>query len=495
MNYVSTRDARLTNESVSAACAIKRGLAINGGLYMPHRIPRLEEGELASFLPLSYEALAARVIGKYLTGFTEEELLSYAKAAYSPARFPDGAVVLSPEIEGQTFIELWHGPTCAFKDMALQLMPRLLAASLKKTAEHRTAVILVATSGDTGKAALEGFSDVEGVKIQVFYPKGGVSRVQELQMVTQEGGNVKVSAVEGNFDTAQTELKRIFIDREFAKTVKESDAILTSANSINFGRLVPQIVYYADSYLELVRRGRISLGSPVDVCVPTGNFGNILAAYMAKRMGVPFRRFICASNQNNVLTDFIRTGHYTKKRDFHLTISPSMDILVSSNLERLLYLIAGDEKVRLWMRALRETGEYTVDPETLQALQKEFVGYYCTEADTKATIKRYFDSFDYLMDTHTAVAAHCADQYRRERGGDLPILTASTASPFKFAAAVYEALTGEHTDDALLALDLLASRTGRAIPAPLAACTKKPVRFSETVTPEGMRPSIADFIR
>ncbi|MBQ7172358.1 MAG: threonine synthase [Clostridia bacterium] len=495
MNYISTRDARLTNESVSAACAIKRGLAINGGLYMPRRIPQLEEGELASFLPLSYEALAAKVIAKYLTDFTEEELLSYAGLAYSPDRFPEGAIALSPEIGGQFFIELWHGPTCAFKDMALQLMPRLLAASLKKTAEHRTAVILVATSGDTGKAALEGFSGVDGVKIQVFYPKGGVSRVQELQMVTQEGGNVKVSAVEGNFDTAQTELKRIFIDKEFAKTVRESEAILTSANSINFGRLVPQVVYYVYSYLELVRCGRVSLGSPVDVCVPTGNFGNILAAYMAKRMGVPFRRFICASNQNNVLTDFIRTGHYTKKRDFHLTISPSMDILVSSNLERLLYLIAGDEKVRLWMRALRETGEYTVDPETLAALQSEFSGYFCGETETKETIRRTFDSFGYLIDTHTAVAANCAEQYRRETGGDLPILTASTASPFKFAAAVYEALTGEHTDDALKALDLLAARAGRPIPAPLAACTKKPVRFTETVTTDGMRPSIAEFIR
>ena len=494
MNYVSTRDSKLTNESVSSACAIKRGLAQNGGLYMPGSIPVLTPEELLKMRTMTYAECAAKVLSLFLSDYTYEELLEDARTAYSENRFPEGPLALHGTGDGKWFLELWHGPTCAFKDMALQLMPRLLARALKKTAEDREAVILVATSGDTGKAALEGYRDIPGIKIQVFYPAGGVSRVQEAQMVTQKGDNVSVTAVHGNFDDAQTEVKRIFLDKVFTKEMSEAGYFLTSANSINFGRLVPQIVYYIFAYFRLCDEGETVFGDPIDICVPTGNFGNILAAYMAKRMGLPFRRFLCASNENNVLTDFIQTGHYNKNRDFRLTISPSMDILVSSNLERLLYLLAGDEKVRLWMRDLREKGEYTVDFETLERLQKEFTGLYATEDQCRAAIKHNFDESGYLIDTHTAVAAACVEEYRKTTGGDLPILIASTASPFKFAQGVYHALTGETATDAVAALTMLSDYTGAPIPAPLAEAIRGEVRFTGKCEPNEMREAIRAFL-
>ena len=495
MNFVSTRDARLTNESVSPACAIKRGIAINGGLYMPGHIPTLSYDDLKAMRTMTYPECAARIISMYLSDYTYEELLEDAKNAYSAERFPEGAIGMRDIDNGKFFLELWHGPTCAFKDMALQIMPRLLSRALKKTAEDREAVILVATSGDTGKAALEGYCDVDGINIEVFYPAGGVSKVQEMQMVTQKGKNVNVAAVNGNFDDAQGEVKRIFIDKAFVKEMNEKGYFLTSANSINFGRLVPQIVYYVFAYLRLIDEQGAEIGKEVDICVPTGNFGNILAAYMAKRMGLPFRKFICASNENNILTDFINTGVYDKKRDFKLTISPSMDILVSSNLERLLYLIAGDEKVRLWMRDLRsERGAYTVDAETLAAIKNEFCGYFCTEENTKATIKKYFDKHGYLIDTHTAVAAYCADKFREENGDGTPMIIASTASPFKFAQGVYGALTGNVPEDAVKALDMLAEISGQSIPAPLATAVNSDIRFSERINVSDMRDSVRNFL-
>ncbi len=495
MNFVSTRNAKLTNESVSPACAIKRGIAVNGGLYMPGHIPTLTKEDLEEMRKMTYPQCAAKIISMYLSDYTYDELLEDAENAYNAERFPDGAIGMREVSDGRFFLELWHGPTCAFKDMALQIMPRLLSRALKKTAEDREAVILVATSGDTGKAALEGYCDIPGINIEVFYPAGGVSRVQELQMVTQRGANVNVAAVNGNFDDAQGEVKRIFIDKAFVKEMNEKGYFLTSANSINFGRLVPQIVYYVFSYLRMLDEYDAEIGKEVDICVPTGNFGNILAAYMAKRMGLPFRRFICASNENNILTDFINTGVYDKHREFKLTISPSMDILVSSNLERLLYLIAGDDKVCQWMRDLRSAeGKYTVDAETLEAIKAEFSGYFCSEEDTKATIKRYFEDYGYLIDTHTAVAAYCADKYLAEKNDEVPVIIASTASPFKFAQGVYGALTGETPEDAVKALDMLSELSGIEIPAPLQAAVNSEVRFSEKIDISDMRDSVRNFL-
>ncbi len=492
MNYISTRNALRTNESVSSACAIKRGLAGNGGLYMPTKIPQFKEGFLSSLLSRSYTERAAEILSLYLTDYTKDELLEDATAAYSKEKFPEGATKMA-NVNGNAFLELWHGPTCAFKDMALQLMPRLLSRALKKTGEDKKALILVATSGDTGKAALEGYRDVDNIKIQVFYPDGGVSQVQKQQMVTQEGSNVEVTAVYGNFDDAQTAVKRIFLDKTLIKEIGKAGYIFSSANSINFGRLVPQIVYYVSAYLDLVNEGRIALGDEIDICVPTGNFGNILAAYMAKKMGLPVNKFICASNKNNVLTDFINTGVYNKKRDFNLTISPSMDILVSSNLERLLYLIAGDIKTRNWMRDLRsDSGAYTVDYDTLRRIQEEFVGIYATEDDTKATINRYYKDCGYLIDPHTAVGAYACDKYREQNGSLRPVIVASTASPYKFASSCLDAL-GYKDIDGFDALYKLAEVTNTVIPAPLAEIKDKEVRFTNACTPSDMPSSVLSF--
>ena len=494
MNFISTRNASKTFESVSAACAIQRGLSSNGGLFMPSRIPALEAGEIDKIAAMSYPERAAYILAKYLSDYTYEELLADAEAAYAEERFPGGAAPVVKVKEGVYSLELWHGPTCAFKDMALQIMPRLLSRALKKTAEHNTALILVATSGDTGKAALEGYKDVDGIKIIVFYPKNGVSRVQELQMVTQDGNNVMVCPIDGNFDDAQTGVKRMFVNNAFGKSIREDGCILSSANSINFGRLAPQIVYYVSAYCDLVAQGAIKSGDEIDITVPTGNFGNILAAYMAKLMGMPFRRFVCASNQNNILTDFIRTGKYDKGREFMLSISPSMDILISSNLERLLYLLAGDEKTRLWMRALREDGVYEIDAETLAKLQAEFSGYFCSEDDTKATIKRVFDEEKYLMDTHTAVGYNCAEQYMAECDSKVPMLIASTASPYKFASDVYASLTGNKPED-LEALSLLSQISGTEIPAPLAGIGERTVRFDGVCAVADMPEAVSAFAK
>ncbi len=494
MNYISTRNAKTTFESVSAACAIKCGLSSNGGLYMPSKIPALAEGEIEQIAKMSYPERAAHILSKYLTDYTYNELLEDAQAAYSDARFPGGAAPVVKVKDNIYSLELWHGPTCAFKDMALQIMPRLLSRALKKTAEHNTALILVATSGDTGKAALEGYRDVDGIKIIVFYPKNGVSRVQELQMVTQEGSNVCVCPIDGNFDDAQTGVKRMFVNKTFAKAIGEAGCILSSANSINFGRLAPQIVYYISAYCDLVAQGVIKVGDPIDITVPTGNFGNILAAYMAKQMGMPFRRFVCASNQNNILTDFIKTGVYDKSREFMLSISPSMDILISSNLERLLYLLAGDENTRVWMRALREEGKYEIDADTLAKLQAEFSGFYCSEDDTRATIKRVFEGEGYLMDTHTAVGFNCAEQYLECTEDKIPMLLASTASPYKFASDVYASLTEQKPED-LASLEMLSALTKTDIPAPLAGIGERTVRFDGVSAVSEMSERVSEFAK
>ena len=491
MKYRSTRSQ--SAEEITAAEAIKNGLAPDGGLYMPVTIPQITLEELEDLMEIPYAERAAYVFSKFLTDYSVNELLTDAKEAYSEKRFPGGAAPICNIDDNVTSLELWHGPTSAFKDMALQIMPRLLSRALVKTGEKRTALILVATSGDTGKAALEGYRDVKGTKIQVFYPVDGVSRVQKLQMQTQEGNNVQVCAIYGNFDDAQTGVKQIFGSRETAEELEKKNTFLSSANSINWGRLAPQIVYYVSAYCDMAATGRISLGDTVDVCVPTGNFGNIFAAYLAKRMGVPFGRLSCASNKNHVLTDFLETGTYDRNRPFFTTGSPSMDILISSNLERLLYLVAGPEKTAAYMKELAGTGKYTIAAEELAEIRATFVGYYAEEEDCAAAIRHAWAEHAYLCDTHTAVGYHAALSYLKETGSTRKILLASTASPYKFAAAVLAALGGEKPENDLAALALLHEKTGTEIPAPLCGLAEKKVRFTQTLRPLDMPRAVIDF--
>lgn len=476
MYYISTRGG---SEKKTSARVIKQGLAEDGGLFVPERIPTVSKDFIKKLAEEDYAHRAADVLSLYLTDYTYDELLSAATDAYKEESFGKYAAPVKSLDKTHKVLELWHGPTCAFKDMALQIMPRLLSTALKKTGEKRTALILVATSGDTGKAALEGYKDVDGVKIMVFYPEDGVSDIQKLQMASQEGENVNVCAIKGNFDDAQTGVKQIFSDTNIAKELDEKGYFLSSANSINWGRLAPQIVYYFSAYCDLMNAGDITLGDEIDVCVPTGNFGNIFAAYLAKRMGLPVRRFICASNVNNVLTDFINTGIYDRNRQFHTTISPSMDILISSNLERLLWLIQGEEKTAEFMKLLKETGKYEVSAEVREKIASEFIGCFASEDETKQTIAETFEKHSYLIDTHTAVALFAA----KKNATDIPVVTASTASPYKFAADVLSALTGnrDNGNDFFRILRELNAKTGAAVPRPLAALENKTRRFTTSV--------------
>ena len=494
MNYISTRDANETKKALSSAAAIKQGLADDGGLFMPDAIPTITLKDITALADLPYEERAAKILGMFLTDYTEEELLADCRAAYAEDRFPGGAAPIV-SLDGNIHsLELWHGPTSAFKDMALQIMPRLLSRALGKTGEKRTAQILVATSGDTGKAALEGYRDVDQIKILVFYPEDGVSRVQKLQMATQQGENVGVCAIYGNFDDAQTGVKKIFSNTDFAKEMNEQGYFFSSANSINWGRLAPQIVYYISAYCDLVKDGKIALGDTVNVCVPTGNFGNIFAAYIAAKMGLPVGRFICASNSNNILTDFLKTGTYDRNREFYKTMSPSMDILISSNLERLLFTIAGPEKTAAYMKALNTDGVYTVDEEVKAELARSFVGYYCSEENTAAIIRDTFEKQNYLCDTHTAVGLYCAEEYKKDTGDDRAIILASTANPYKFAASVLTALGGVPTDD-VSALSELEAKSGVAAPEQLTRVLTLPVRFKETVKAEEMSDAVRRFCK
>ena len=491
MNYKSTRS---TNENyVSAAMAIKNGLADDGGLYMPTEIPKLSENDIKLLKNMDYAERAAFIMSKFLSEYSYDELLSDCKRAYSEERFPGGAAPIK-NIDGKVYsLELWHGPTCAFKDMALQIMPRLLSRALEKTDEKRTALILVATSGDTGKAALEGYKDVDRIKIKVFYPVDGVSRVQKLQMATQEGSNVDVCAIEGNFDDAQNGVKAIFGDTEFSDELNEKGTFLSSANSINWGRLVPQVVYYVSAYCDMIKNGELSSGEKIDICVPTGNFGNIFAAYIAKLMNIPINKFICASNKNNILTDFLKTGTYDRNRSFYTTISPSMDILISSNLERLLYLVCGSEKTALYMKQLKENGKYTLAEDDFAKIKENFCGYYCDEENTKHTIKQTFENHEYLIDTHTAVGYSCALQYLDEVKSETKIILASTASPFKFASDVYEAISGKKPCNELSALEELSAISNESIPLPLYKIGEKKVRFSAVCKPSDMKKTVLEF--
>ena len=486
MMYQSTRDA--SHKKYTAAEVIKMGLAPDGGLFIPESIPALTAEEIAALCKESYPVRAARILGKFLTDYTYEELLSDCEAAYAESSFPGGAAPLVHVHDSIYSLELWHGPTAAFKDMALQIMPRLLSRAIVKTGETRDALILVATSGDTGKAALEGYKDIDRIKIMVFYPVDGVSRVQKLQMATQTGGNVNVCAIRGNFDDAQTGVKKIFGDAEMAEKLAAKGYVLSSANSINWGRLAPQIVYYVSAYCDLLNQGALTMGETMDVCVPTGNFGNIFAGYIAKLMGLPVRHFVCASNKNNILTDFLRTGTYDRNRDFHLTMSPSMDILISSNLERLLCFTAGEERTAAYMESLKKDGAYTVDADVIAAINENFSGYFADEGATAATIKAYFEGYNYLADTHTAVALASAEQYiaTLDAADIRPMVVDSTASPYKFAADVYESLGKTQPADPLAALDELSSATNTEIPYPLRGLGEREVRFTRVIDADEM---------
>ncbi len=481
MNYYSTRDTERKQAKTSAE-VIKQGIADDGGLFMPESIPSISLDYIKELCSKPYTERAAEILSLYLTDYTKEELLSAAAASYSDEKFPGGAAPVSALGDTLRVLELWHGPTCAFKDMALQIMPRLLSMALGKTGEKRQAVILVATSGDTGKAALEGYCDVDNIKICVFYPNDGVSDMQKLQMASQKGENVYVCAINGNFDDAQTGVKKIFSDKEIAGELDSKGYFLSSANSINWGRLAPQIVYYISAYCDLCENGDINLGDEIDVAVPTGNFGNIFAAYLAKRMGLPIRKLICASNKNNILTDFLESGTYDRNREFYTTMSPSMDILISSNLERLLYCEAGAEKVKEYMSALSECGKYTVEPEIFAEIKKNFSGFFSDEEKTAKTIKTIFDTYSYIVDPHTAVGIGAAfDAYE---GDGVKVVTASTASPYKFPYDVIKSLGEPASENAFECLDKLSSLTGTEIPAPLANLRSASVRFTETVGKE-----------
>ena len=492
MFYKSTRSSDAA--ALSSAQIIKQGLAEDGGLFVPETIPALTFEEISELCKESYPVRAAKILAKFLTDYTYEELLSDCKEAYSTDSFVGGAAPLVTLHDNLEILELWHGPTAAFKDMALQIMPRLLSKALKKTGEERTALILVATSGDTGKAALEGYRDIDGVKIMVFYPVDGVSRVQKLQMATQKGENVNVCAIKGNFDDAQTGVKVIFGDAEMAKKLNENGYFFSSANSINWGRLAPQIVYYVSAYCDLINAEKCKMGDSFNVCVPTGNFGNIFAAYLAKLMGLPIDKLVCASNANNILTDFLRTGTYDRNRDFYLTMSPSMDILISSNLERLLYFTAGSERTAAYMEELKTKGAYTVAPDVKNAIDESFKGYFADEAETARVINEVYTNYNYLSDTHTAVAISAAVQYTKESGDLRPMVIDSTASPYKFANNVYKAVTDKTPTDDLAALDELSTATNTEIPYPLAGLATREVRFEGVVGREEMANAVLEYL-
>ena len=495
MEYLSTRDKTVR---LSGAEAVKMGLARDGGLLTPVQIPRIDRVFLESLIPEPYPVRAAKVMALYLTDYPEAELLSFAENAYGPDKFDTPAAAPLRKVNANTFcLELWHGPTAAFKDMALQMLPHLLSAALRKTGEEKTVCILVATSGDTGKAAMEGFADVPQTRIMVFYPRDGVSEIQKLQMVTQEGDNVGVCAVAGNFDDAQAGVKRIFSDSHIRKTLSDRGFFLSSANSINWGRILPQIVYYISAYCDLLRDGEISMGERVHFCVPTGNFGDILAAWYTGQMGLPVGKLICASNRNDVLTDFLRTGIYNRNRPFHTTMSPSMDILVSSNLERLLFALSGgdDREVRRYMKMLAKDGRYEVSASIKTGLNRQFWGGFCDEAGTSAAIGRYYREYGYLIDTHTAVAAAVLDQYRSATGDSAPAVFASTASPYKFCDHVLEAIGEKPENSGTALLEQLHRVTGVAVPRRLAALKDKTPRFTLTAEKAGMDGVVLSFLQ
>lgn len=488
MYYKSTRDSSV---NVTSAQAIAQGISKDGGLFVPSEIPEITFDDIKTMGEMSYPDRAAFVFSKFLTDFSDSEIRYCVDNAYSDKNFDTKNICeLAHLFDGTYMLELWHGPTCAFKDMALQILPYLITTSSKKINLDKKVVILVATSGDTGKAALEGFKNVEGTQIMVFYPVDGVSAMQKKQMTTQEGENVSVCAISGNFDDAQNGVKAIFTDKEVENKLSENGLMFSSANSINWGRLAPQIIYYVSSYAQLVFDKEIELGEKINIVVPTGNFGNILAAYYAKKMGIPVNKLICASNSNNVLTDFLNTGVYDRNRKFYTTISPSMDILISSNLERLLYHICGedDSQIREWFTALSENGRYEVSDAVKNILKEEFCAGYCDDMQTKACIKEQYDKYSYTCDTHTAVAVKVYEDYKVKTGDETKTVIASTASPYKFSNSVLEAL-GEFDSemDEFELVDKLFETSKLEIPASLAELKDKEIRFKDTIDKTDMK--------
>ena len=435
--YHSTRNSE---ETATASEAILKGLTSDGGLFVPDSIPKLNVS-LEDLTKMSYQEIAYAVMKEFLTDFTEEELKTCINNAYD-SKFDTEEIAVTKKVDGAYYLELFHGATIAFKDMALSILPHLLVTSARKNNVKNEIVILTATSGDTGKAALAGFADVPGTKIIVFYPKSGVSPIQEKQMVTQKGDNTYVIGIKGNFDDAQTGVKKMFSNKELAKVMNDNGFQFSSANSINIGRLVPQVVYYVKAYADLLKQGALKAGEPMNVVVPTGNFGNILASYYAKQMGIPIGKFVCASNKNKVLFDFFETGRYDRNREFYVTTSPSMDILISSNLERMIYRIAGNDAKQCakFMAALTKDGEYVIT-DAMKAELSEFFGAFGSEEETAVKIKEVYDREGYVMDTHTAVAAVAYDKYKAATGDDkTPTVIASTASPYKFTRSVMDAI-------------------------------------------------------
>lgn len=487
--YGSTRGGET---GVTASRAVLKGLADDGGLYVPDRIPKLDV-TLDELAGMTYQETAYAVMKQFLTDYTEEELKYCISHAYD-SKFDTEEIAPLTKADGMYFLELFHGKTIAFKDMALSILPYLMTTAAKKNHVKNEIVILTATSGDTGKAAMAGFADVPGTRIIVFYPKNGVSRVQELQMLTQKGANTSVVGIEGNFDDAQTGVKKIFGDREFAKELDAMGFQLSSANSINIGRLVPQVVYYVYAYAKLLAKGEIKKDEKVNVVVPTGNFGNILAAYFAKQMGVPFAKLICASNDNKVLYDFFQTGTYDKNREFILTTSPSMDILVSSNLERLLYLSCGRDaaKTREMMEQLSTNGKYEITPD-MKEFMRDFAAGYADMEENAKEIKKIFDDTGYLIDTHTGVAAAVYEQYKEKTGDTTKTIIASTASPYKFSESVMEAVLGKKEDaDEFVLIDEMERISGVRIPRAIEEIRNAKILHNRQCKPEEMEETVKE---
>ena len=471
--YKSTRNSNL---KVTASEAILKGLAPDGGLFVPSELPKLDV-TMSDLKGKTYQEIAYLVMKQFLTDFTEEELKTCINNAYD-SKFDTEEIAVTKKVDGAYYLELFHGATIAFKDMALSILPHLLVTSARKNNVKNEIVILTATSGDTGKAALAGFADVPGTKIIVFYPKSGVSPIQEKQMVTQKGDNTYVIGIKGNFDDAQTGVKKMFSNKELAKVMNDNGFQFSSANSINIGRLVPQVVYYVKAYADLLKQGALKAGEPMNVVVPTGNFGNILASYYAKQMGIPIGKFVCASNKNKVLFDFFETGKYDRNREFYVTTSPSMDILISSNLERMIYRIAGNDAKQCakFMAALTKDGEYVIT-DAMKAELSEFFGAFGSEEETAVKIKEVYDKEGYVMDTHTAVAAVAYDKYKAATGDDkTPTVIASTASPYKFTRSVMDAIDPAYdAEDDFELVDELNKVSKTAIPKAIEEIRTAPV--------------------
>jgi threonine synthase len=491
MKYRSTRGER---QELTSADAVIRGLASDRGLYVPEEIPALPFA-IKDMLEQPYTAFAEKVIGAFFDDYTQEEIHSCVQNAYTNT-FEAKEIVPVVHAGDAWFLELYHGRTAAFKDMALSILPYLLTTAVKKQHDDHKICILTATSGDTGKAAMAGFADVPGTEIIVFYPNNGVSQVQEQQMRTQEGKNVHVFSIEGNFDDAQTGVKTIFQDPDFAAELDTKGIRLSSANSINIGRLVPQIAYYVYGYAQLVKQGAVKDGDPVNITVPTGNFGNILAAYYAKQMGIPVKKLICASNQNRVLTDFLTTGVYNANRDFYQTNSPSMDILVSSNLERLLYHLSNDDssEIASLMQSLDKDRKYEI-PSSMKDKLSLFSAGSADMKETDAAIGEMYKKNHYLMDTHTAVAYYVYEQYRRETGDETPTLIASTASPYKFADSVAASIGLPKAENSFRCIDEVAEETGVPVPASFKGLESRPILHDQVIKVSEMKNAVADALK